>query len=214
MYLDWYCRNSVATRVNYRKIVVHETSIRHSKIAILCRQGNAFRIASEKCLHLANCRLSVKTEARRLWLLFLQWWTVRSDGIALVSSVLRVNVEWYIVFNSSNRNAVEVELTLGRRIKVYHRHTCGALWQKSSSEKDANVAPSTLKLSRGKEGSCSCLLVHWTQAATSDALQRWGSVTRNYQNGILLNLGPIMIIKVGKKRNSSSSRNHNDFSIS
>lgn len=68
----------------------------------------------------------------------------------------------------------------------YSRLTWGARWQNSSSVREANVAPSTLKLSSGTEGNCSCLLAHWIQAATSAALQRRGSaiipiVSNNYR---------------------------------
>ena len=45
--------------------------------------------------------------------------------------------------------------------------------------REANVAPSTLKLSSGTDGNCSCLLAHWIQAATSAALQRRGSAIQS-----------------------------------
>jgi len=56
--------------------------------------------------------------------------------------------------------------------------TWGALWQNSSSVREASIAPSTLKLSSGTEGNCSCRLAHCTQAATSAALQRLGSAIK------------------------------------
>lgn len=56
--------------------------------------------------------------------------------------------------------------------------TWGALWQNSSSVREASVAPSTLKLSSGTDGNCNCRLAHCTQAATSAALQRRGSAIK------------------------------------
>jgi len=64
--------------------------------------------------------------------------------------------------------------------------TWGALWQNSSSVREASVAPSTLKLSIGTEGNCNCRLAHCTQAATSAALQRLGSAIEQRKSDIIL----------------------------